>query len=381
MTRMTQMPLRVSVPLAIALVAAACASSGSQAPEAAPVRGVVPLLTWMGEETRPAGTVYPTLADSARYGSLSGLVRDPLSPQWVAVIDDRDGTRVAWITIELGDSGLRVTPTRLTMLSAGPGVPVEVATQGDLEAITALPDGSFLMSEEGHRTPDGGVWQPAILHVARDGTVTDVVSYPPAFRLQAGARGVRDNQGFESLTRTPRGRLIAGLEQPLVEDGEPSSFERGARGRLIEFEPRGNGWRPGRQWIYPIDKTPRVEGFDEICDDGENGLADLLALSETTLIAIERACLRDRARNRTTNPIRLFVVELGRYQRVRKSLLLDLTTLTNRLSSALARLDNFEALAFGPPSAFGPSLLVVSDDNFRASQSTAFLLFGLRTIQ
>lgn len=366
---------------AFALAAAACASAGNQGPEAAPVRSVVPLLTWMGEDTRPAGTVYPTLADSARYGSLSGLVRDPLSPQWVAAIDDRDGSRLAWITVDLTDAGVRVTPTRLMPLSAGPGVPVEVATKADLEAITALPDGSFLVSEEGHRSADGGIWQPAILHVTRDGVVTGVVSYPPAFRLRDGGRGVRDNQGFESLTRTPRGRLIAGLEQPLLEDGDRSSFDRGARGRLVEFEPRRGGWRPGRQWIYPIDATPRVEGFDEICADGQNGLADLLAVSDTTLIALERACLRDRASGRTTNPVQLFLVELGRYRRVRKSLLLDLSTLRDRLSPALARLDNFEALAFGPPSAFGPSLLVVSDDNFRPSQVTSFLLFGLRTIR
>ena len=32
-----------------------------------------PLLIWLGEFTRPAGTVYPQLPDSSKYGSLSGL--------------------------------------------------------------------------------------------------------------------------------------------------------------------------------------------------------------------------------------------------------------------------------------------------------------------
>ncbi|MFM7580137.1 MAG: esterase-like activity of phytase family protein, partial [Microcystaceae cyanobacterium] len=54
---------------------------------------------------------------------------------------------------------------------------------------------------------------------------------------------------------------------------------------------------------------------------------------------------------------------------LKKQLLLDLSTLK-------IDLDNLEGLAFGPHLADGsPTLLLVSDDNFREEQITQFLLF------
>lgn len=370
---------RAVVTIVVTAAMSACAPTRTAAPSvAAQLGGLPPLLTWLGEHTRPAGTVYAALANSARYGSISGLVRDAQSGEWVGVIDDRDGTRVAWLSIQFGGGRLEVSPTRLMSLSAGPGVPVAVATMADLEAIAALPDGTFLMSEEGHRGVRGGVWQPAILHATREGVVTDAIEYPKEFQVQDQTRGLRDNQGFESLTRTPNGRLVAGLEQPLIEDGAPTSFARGGRGRLIEFVPIDRGWRAGRQWAYPINPTPRVDGFDAICEGGENGLVDLLALTDTMVLSMERACLQDPVSRQVANAIQIFIVELEGSQ-ARKTPLLDLSTLTARLSPALGHLDNFEALAFGPPLMDGGrTLLVVSDDNFRASQTSSFLLFGLR---
>jgi hypothetical protein len=224
---------------------------------------------------------------------------------------------------------------------------------------------------------DGEVWQPALLQMRGDGVVTGVIDFPPAFHITGDeTTGLRDNQGFESLTRTPGGRLIAGLEQPLWQDGAVT-FERAGPGRLVEFVPDGTTFRPGRQWIYMLSPTPRIEGFDEICGDGENGLVDLLALSDTRLVALERACLIDRATGRTANPIRLYFVELAGGL-AHKTLLLDFETIVGRLPPGLSRLDNFEALAFGPIVDANRTLLVGSDDNFRDTQKTAFLLFGMR---
>jgi hypothetical protein len=346
---------------------------------AVPATPVLPqALTWLGEFTRPAAAVYPALSDSVRFGSLSGLALDVKSGQWIGAIDDREGTRVAWLTIEFSGGQLTVSPSRMMTLRPGPGVADRVARESDLEAIAALPDGTFLMGEEGH-VRGGEWWQPAILHVTRDGVVISVTSYPPAFSITGDpAHGLRDNQGFESLTVTPRGRVIAGLEQPLKEDDEPTSFTHAGAGRLIAFERRGDRWQPGVEWRYMISATPRIEGFPEICSDGENGLVDLLALSETTLVAMERACLMDTAREHSANAVQLFTVELSGRE-ARKRLLLDLSVLAPRLSPALARLENFEALSFGPTLPDGTrTLLVVSDDNFRATQKTSFLLFGIR---
>lgn len=335
----------------------------------------LPVLSFLSEFTRPSGTVYPQLLDSTKFGSMSGLALDAASGQWLSVIDDRAGTRVAWLSIRVHDGRFEMAPQRLQALRAGPGVPERTAVEADLEAIVALPDGTFLMSEEGHLTKDG-VWPPAILQVTRDGLVTGVIPYPPEFQISAdGKSGLRDNQGFESLTRTPGGRLIAGLEQPLL-DQPVTTAARGGHGRLIEFEPHGQTWRPGRQWRYVISPTRTVPGFPVPCNGGENGLVELLALTETTLLAMERACWLDAAAREPANTIQIFAVTLDGTT-ARKTLLLDLATLAPKLSPALAHLDNFEGLSFGPLVNGRPTLLVISDDNFRTTQSTAFLLFGM----
>lgn len=368
-----------AIGLLVTLLLGACAPARSPRVAPAPATPALPLsLAWLGEFTRPTATVYPALSDSARFGSLSGLAYDVTSGQWIAAIDDREGTRVAWLTIDFAGGRLQVSPTRMMALTPGPGVAARVARESDLEAIVALPDGNFLMAEEGH-VRDGEVWQPAILRVTRDGVVMSVTPYPPRFAISDDpARGLRDNQGFESLTRTPRGRVIAGLEQPLKEDDGPTSFTHAAAGRLIAFELNGDRWQSGAEWRYMIAPTPRIEGFPQICSDGENGLVDLLALTETTLVAMERACLQDAAGAQSANAVQLFTVELAGNE-ARKRPLLDLASLTSKLSPALARLENFEALSFGPTLPDGTrTLLVVSDDNFRATQKTAFLLFAIR---
>lgn len=360
----------------VTAITGACAPvKTSETPPVSPSSGV-PVLSFLGEFTRPAGTNYPQLSDSGTFGSLSGLAFDQVSGDWLAVVDDRAGSRVAWLTITAAGGRLAVTPRRMQALAAGPGVEPRLATQADLEAIVALPDGTFLMSEEGH-TSTGGVWQPALLQVTRDGVVTGVINYPKEFQIVAGGQtGLRDNQGVESLTLTPNGRVIAGLEQPLA-PSPVSSFERGGDGRLIEFEPRGQGWLAGRQWRYELSPTPRVDGYPNVCGDGENGLVELLALTDTRLLALERACLMTADRTAVFNPIQLFTVTLSG-ETATKTLLLDLSTEIPSLSPALARLDNFEGLAFGPPVNGARTLLLMSDDNFRKTQYTSFLLFGMK---
>jgi hypothetical protein len=371
--------LFVTIASVLILLVASCATRHATPPEFTPaVRGLPPLLTWLGEFTRPMGAVYPSLTDSAAFGSISGLARDGTNAAWVGVIDEREDSRVAWLTIDAVDGRLQVTPTRLMALHPAPRIAARLVTRADLEAITMLPDGTFLMVEEGH-IARGEVWNPALLQMNREGLVTAVIDFPKKFNVQVDQkRGVRDNQGFEGLTRTPNGHLIAGLEQPLIEDGPITSFERGSQGLLLEFVPSGQGWSAGREWRYQLDPTPHVDGFEAICDGGENGLVELLAISDTELFSMERACLQNPTTKETANAIHIFNVELSSAG-ARKTLLLDLSTLTSRLSPALEHLDNFEGLSYGPALVNGTkTLLVVSDDNFRKTQKTSFLLFGLR---
>jgi len=365
--------LRISLLIVLTLTASGC---GPKTPPAF-FKNPQPLLTWLGEFTRPAGSVYPQLADSSGFGSISGLAPDEKRGQWIGVIDDRDESRVAWMNVGFGAKGLEVTPVRMQALSAGPGVEARRVINADLESIVALPTGGFIAAEEGHADRGGAVWQPALLQMTQDAVVTNLIEFPKEFQISGDEKtGLRSNQGFEGLAVTPSGHLIAGLEQPLLQDGL-TTFDRGGQGWLIEFEPSRSTFRPARRWRYQISPTPRVENFDDVCNDGENGLVELLALSDTTLISMERACLVTKDKQFTANTVQLFSVELVDGN-ARKRLLLNFDNITSRLSSALSRLENFEALTFGPIVNNTPTLLIASDDNFRKTQKTSFLLFGMR---
>ena len=129
---------------------------------------------------------------------------------------------------------------------------------------------------------------------------------------------------------------------------------------------------------HPLDPTPRLAGFDTLCDGGGgNGLVELLALTDTTLLALERACVQNPETKAVANPIQIFFVRLDG-DTAQKTRVVDLGTLAPRLSPEMQHLDNFEGMAFGPPGSDGGStLLIVSDDNFRKTQKTSFLLFGI----
>ena len=271
--------MRLGRTLLVALLAMA-AACGPKRPVAF-VKNPLPLLVWLGEYTRPSGTAYPNITAEPAYGSVSGLAPDQTRGQWIAVVDDRDNSRIVWLDVSYSDKGFTVMPTRMQTLRAGAGIDPRIVVRADLEAIAALPDGTFVLSEEGHTNADTGeTWPPVLLRMTSDGIVTGVIEYPKEFQITADQKaGVRSNQGFEGLTVTPGGNLIAGLEQPLIQDGGVTTFDRPAAGRLVEFVPSGSTFKPGRQWRYMISPTPYVRDFDEICSSGENGLVDLLALS------------------------------------------------------------------------------------------------------
>jgi hypothetical protein len=57
--------------------------------------------------------------------------------------------------------------------------------------------------------------------------------------------------------------------------------------------------------------------------------------------------------------------------------LLDLSNVAGLSPQLAETLDNFEGMAFGPRLDGGPTLILVSDDNFSTIQRTTFLLFSI----
>jgi len=392
--------------IAVTSVGAGCASTVSH-PSADPAGpGTIPTLEFLASLVIPATPATSVVNRARLFGSLSGLAHDARTGRYLAVSDDRQPARVAWLDIVFAGGKLSVTALAVEPITPGPGVDARLVTGADLEGVVALPDGTFVASEEGHRSsgapgqPAAGEWPVALLSLSPDLVVTRMHAWPSSFDLGVERGGIRDNQGAEALTRTPDGRLIAGLEQPRQADltatmrnGRPFGGGRGGPGRLVEFALEGEAWRARRQWRFAIEPTTPREGFDAVCADGENGLTELLALDDSTMLALERSCLVNPATRLVRNTALISHVSVagaddvsgveslagGQWRGVAKTLILNADTLIPRLPASLANLDNFEAMAFGPtlPDG-GRTLLVVSDDNFRPTQQTVFLLFRIQ---
>lgn len=376
---------------ALVLCATAACASRSPTPALA-VDRAVPAPRLLGVFVAPAGTL--PAVDGLAVGSLSGLAFDGTSGRWAGASDDIRVPRLVWMEIALG-STLAVKPTAVTRLTLAPGLPDDTLTALDMEGLAMFPDGSFAVTHEGHLDRGGVARQPRVLFATGDGVVTDVVRPRPHFTIDPADKtsGVRHNLGLESLTSTPDGRLVSGLEQPLAQDGPVSSQSRGGLVRLVEFvRPADRSWSPAREWPYQLEPTPAVAGYGPACEDGQNGLSDLLALSNTTLLALERACLVGAAGAPAYNPVRLYEVSLEGADDVStlpslegrapvpapKRLVLDLADWRAQMPPLLATLSNFEGIAFGPRGPRGErTILLVSDDNFRATQTTAFIWIAL----
>ncbi len=328
------------------------------------------------------------------FGSLSGLAHDPTSGEWAGAIDDTVPQRLGWMHIAFGPTAT-ITPTKYTLIHAGPGTTADTMAGLEMESLVALPDGTFVTATEGYHDAENLVHQAEVVFIDRQGAVTGAVRPRPHFAITPGvrSRGVRHNLGLESLTRTPDGRLLSGLEQPLVQDGAMSSRTRGGVVRLIEFvEQPSTGWAPGREWAYRLEPTATVRGYDRPCSDGENGLSDMLALSNDVWLTLERACLLGAPGVPAYNPVRVFEVTVAgasdvsgitsiagrRLRLAKKRLVLDVNALASRLPSLLATGSNFEGLACGPAGPNGErTVVLVSDDNLRATQTTALLWLAL----
>jgi len=371
-------------------VLAGCASRGPR--PTTTVERPVPVARLLGAFAAPAGTL--PAVDGLAVGSLSGLAWDGAGGRWAGASDEIRVPRLVWLDIGLGPA-LTVTPAAVTRIRLAPGLPEDTLTALDMEGLAVFPDQSFAVSHEGHIDRERIARQPRVLIATPDGVVTQIVTPRPHFTIDPArpSAGVRHNLGFESLTRTPDGRLLAANEQPLAQDGPISDATSGGTVRIVEFVRDAAGrWLPGREWPYRLEPTPAVAGYDRPCEDGQNGLSGFVALTDTTLLAVERACLLGAPGATAYNPVRLYELSIdgaddvsgipaleGRQPvLVRKRLVLDLATWRPQLPALLSTLSNIEGIALGPPGPDGErTVMLVSDDNFRPSQTTAFIWLAL----
>ena len=320
-------------------------------------------------------------------GGLSGISWDRRTGQYLLISDDRSATNparvyTARISASKGRVAASITNTRPLRQPDGSTYP---ATSADGSTVAPDPEGvavdplheRFAWSNEGERRTDPLVLADPTVRIA-DTDARTVLEAPKAPQLHMNAQqvGPRQNQALEGLSYSPDGRaLFSGMEDPLYQDGEDPALDRGALVRITRHD--ATTALPVAQYAY------RLQPLFEAGPAGStNGLSDLVSLGGSRFLMLERAFT-------TRDVVRVYEADASRATDVldrdslagrpapvpmTKRLVVDLSKVRG-----LPKLDNVEGITLGPRLKDGRRLVVlVSDDNFSASEVTQFIAFAAK---
>lgn len=310
-----------------------------------------------------------------RLGGLSGLAYDP--KQKVLLVASDDGgkygpARYYVFGISLTKDKLSVYPKDVVFLKNPFGKFFKERTV-DFEGITLLPDGNLLLSTEGNNKLGIGT---SLFEFQRSGSFVKAWPVPGKFKFikinKMMKSGIRNNQGFESLTSTPDGKTIFTANQTaLYQDG----VGRGGRGaspvRIIKYVDR----LPKGEYVYLTDR--------------HSALADLVALDSSNLLALERSYSQKAKLYKvkiyhvailksTTDVSNISALMGKKWRSLSKELALDLDEIVSKITYKNKKLDNIEGMCLGPLIKSGNrTLILVSDNNFSKRQRTTFMAFEI----
>ncbi|NYE22882.1 esterase-like activity of phytase family protein [Pigmentiphaga litoralis] len=376
--------LRATLSVALVAALAACGGSDDDDTPAASPRSVASLRLIGEQRIAFKQTVQDTPA-----GGLSGIDYDPRIQRWMVVSDDRSDlapARLYEAQLSYDDKAFtRVALTSAVTLKQPDGSVYPSATQfaqrggtvPDPEAIRFDPsDSSLWVTSEGNRSLG---LDPLVLHVSNSGAAIGQLTTPPLFKMSPSQElGSRNNATYEGLTFAPDGQsLWVAMEGPVYQDGPLPSATAGAVSRITRQDRTG---KVLSQFAYPLDAFPAAPAAGKNAD---NGVSEILAINDTQFLVLERAGI-EGADGVYSMYLRLYRIDVtgatdvqslstlrnAQYTPVRKTLVVDF----NRLG--LPRIDNLEGMTWGPRLPNGrESLVIVSDDNFSATQVTQFLAF------
>jgi hypothetical protein len=340
-----------------------------------------PSLEFFGQAIVPTGTTFA----GTTVGGLSSITYDAERGAFYVLSDDQSQfqpARFYTLRLDVGDGQLDAGDLHfdaVTTLEGPDGQPYP-AFSLDPEGLTLTKDRELVVTSEGFATRQIAPW---VRTYDLDGTMTGDLPVPPAFVPTAGGtQGVRQNLAFEAAAVAPNGRfLFVGMEGALVQDGPPATLSGGSPARILRYNLLTDSL--DRQYVYWTD--PIAEPPVPVTNFAVNGLVELLPFNNEFMLSMERSF--SVGAPDTGNTIKLYSVSfpgadnvngadslagaLNGIRPVEKTLLLDLDTLG-------IPLDNVEGMTLGPTLPDGrKSLVLVSDNNFAASQFTQFLLFAL----
>ncbi len=366
---MTVRPNKVGTLAGVVLVLAAVLAPG--AARSAPSTE----LEFLGQQIIPTATQF----QGTRFGGLSGIDYDEHRNVFYAFSDDQVNVRFYTLRIAVSAGAPVVQIVAVTTLRDASGQPFAPQTV-DPEGLALTKDDTLVLTSEGFANR---LIDPWVREFDLDGRQLRSLPVPSAFLpVAGGARGVRQNLGFESAATPPNGRFVfTGTEAALAQDGPPATLAAGSPARLLRYNLQtGTLDRQYLYWTDPIAEAPVPANQFAV-----SGLVELLALNNEFLLSMERSF--SVGAPGTGNKIKLYSVALpgaddvngfdslatllGGIQPAAKTLLLDLDTLG-------LPLDNVEGMTFGPDLPDGRrSLVLVSDNNFSPAAFTQFLLFAV----
>ena len=360
-------------------------------------RAAVADIDFIGQVTFPTGLSF----DGTQVGGLSGITWDPVAQHYYAVSDDRSQfapARFYTMEIDVADGALTAGDVRftdVTTLRRADGTPFP-ALFIDPEGIAYdTASGALYISQEGQVAPiaalPGGQIAPSILAYDLAGRFDTALPVDSKFLpTKDGSSGIRNNLAFESLTLSPNGRwLYTATENALFQDGPAATLASGTLARIVKYNALSG--QAVAEYAYitdPVAEAPNPSG-----GFATNGLVELLALdNDGTLLAMERSF--SAGAPGTGNSIKIFVVHTQGATDISRSVSIATEIDKGKLSAFLDApvrkellfdlgdlgipLDNVEGMTLGPKLADGrQSLVLVSDNNFSATQFTQVLAFAL----
>ena len=374
------MSIRRTMVAAVAAVAAIAAGAVPATGANASDGSKPPSLEFLGQAIVPTGTTFA----GTTVGGLSSITYDVDRGVFYSLSDDQSQLQPArfyTLTVDLSDGRLDngdVTFRGVTTLLAPNGQPYPPASL-DPEGLTLTKSGELIVTSEG--IANLGI-APFVRRYSLGGTFLGDLPVPEAFLPTSATHGVRQNLAFEAAAVAPNGRhLFVGMEGALAQDGPVAGPTTGSTARILRYN-LATG-RLDAQFVYDTD--PLAEPPVPSTAFAVNGLVELLPFNDQFMLSMERSF--SVGAPGTGNTIKLYSVGfpgagdvngldsiapvLGSVRPVQKTLLLDLRTLG-------LPLDNVEGMTLGPNLPDGRrSLVLVSDNNFAATQFTQFLLFAL----
>lgn len=320
-------------------------------------------LQYLNQADLPVDYMY----DGYQIGGLSGIDYDHVTDTYIAQSDlGADGKPAAVYTFQFtGLYNSDGTP-EITFEKT----PIDLTGISNVESIRRDPkgDGFWVTTEE---------TVPGIYHYHTDGSVSKLTTIPSNIETSS-----QPDKSLKGATFALDGSYFVSLERNLTTDATGYT-------RITKFDSDGN---PIAQYAYYTDRPSTI-------DATSNGVSEILAINEHQLLVMERGYnnTQDASTGASVNRVRIYEIDLDGAQNVMdipnltstntqlvsKNLIFNSMdpSINNVLDTKANRFDNIEGMTFGPTLSDGrPSLVLVSDNNYSASQDkTQFISFALNS--